>query len=257
MSFHNFRTSAQYRAGGSSDKKFVSGPDLSSLLVDLKAWYDFEPGFIATDSVSGGTNNLTDNSTTGTVQSVAGVGSTGGAAGFTAANTQMLSRASTPDLSLPGTSQDFTICAWVFFTNISDFRIIMVKGATIGVGSSEYELILQSGTGLRFFWGNLVSPVFATGTASPALNTWFFVVGWNDTGEGLAKIQVDNGTPDTVANAATIVGTDDFSIGRQTSGTGTPMDGRIDSVAKWNRVLTDEERTLLYNDGLGLQFSDL
>jgi len=48
-----------------------------------------------------------------------------------------------------------------------------------------------------------------------------------------------------------------FNIGSHDDGAGTEWNGLIDEVAIWDRQLTSDERTELYNSGSGLTYGDL
>src|SRR5690606_32279050 len=93
-----------------------------------------------------------------------------------------------------------------------------------------------------------------------ALSTgqWHFIVGWFDAAAGRAFVEVDdNGTvgQSSAGNTLQAASTAAFQIGaRQYVGSRAPWNGRIQRVGFWKRVLTDDERTALYNAGAGLDY---
>ena len=92
--------------------------------------------------------------------------------------------------------------------------------------------------------------VAVTATTFGALkaNTWYFVNTWHDSVNNIVGIAV-NGISTTSAHTYGVRGAaHPFVIGGyETTGT---MNGRIDEVAMWKRVLTADERQRLYEDGL-------
>ena len=197
------------------------------------------------DSV--GSNDLTDNNTV-----TYDTGKVGNAGQFTRATTEYLSRADNADLSVGDI--DFTFAGWVYFDSVAANRVILSKAA---VGAIEYGIWTEFGAGvekIRFIKGvgavNVV--VDADVPCPPPVDTWHFVVVWHDATDNEIAIQVDNGT---IYTTATVTGVSDggaaFQIGGWT-GIGEYMDGRIDEVGFWKKVLTVAERTRLYNGGAGL-----
>lgn len=86
---------------------------------------------------------------------------------------------------------------------------------------------------------------------------FYFVVGWYDGSDNSVNIQVDNGAVNTNSSGPSSL---HASTHRLELGNIEPfqiLDGVIDQVFYYNRVLTQAERTFLYNDGNGRSFAEL
>jgi hypothetical protein len=92
---------------------------------------------------------------------------------------------------------------------------------------------------------------------SPSLSTWYFVVCWHNQAAATINICVNDGAVDSAARTAAIsdtaagfiIGADGFNT------TNAPVDGRIDEVGFWKRVLSAAEITELYNSGSGRNYA--
>lgn len=202
------------------------------------------------DSVTASGNDLTDNNT---VTSATGVISNG--AFYVAANSEYLSRADNASLSL-GADSAFTVSAWVKLVSYN--RPIVTKRAGVGA-ATEYMLNQGLGGGGVFNMvvgdnnGHFGSALGSTG-GIPNLNQLYFVVGWHDPATDVVGIAVNGGAADTVSYATgTFDGGGEFRLGGDQGGSSL-MDGLIDEVGFWGRVLTAQERTDLYNSGAGLTY---
>jgi type II secretory pathway pseudopilin PulG len=213
----------------------------------LVGWWrlDEESG---TRNDSAGTNHLTDNNTV-----TQAAGKVGNAAQFTRTNSEYLSIADNPALSTGDI--DFTICAWAYFDSIGAGlnRSIAAKWGPGGNGEQlEYALIYAvTPNRLRFSVSNGGAPIYSVAADSlgvPATNTWYFVCGWHDAFANTINIMVDNGSVDSTSHT---VGVQDttyaFAIGRTGEYNGDYMDGRIDEVRIYKRVLTAAEIEAIYN----------
>lgn len=219
----------------------VEAKPLSDLTTDLVAyWHLDEASGTRYDAIS--TNDLTDHNTVGQ-----NTGKIDQAAEFEDGNNERLTIADNAALS--GGDVDFTIAAWVYITtNENDF----VLGKFGAAGDREYRIRYIDTT------GNLIWHVSADCTnfdqidtnTSISLNAWNYVIAWHDATNNEISIQLNNGTVETTAHSGGICdGSEDFSL--STSGT-NGIDGRLDEVAVWRRLLTSQERTDLYNNGDGL-----
>lgn len=188
-------------------------------------------------------------------------------------------RASNQYLSISNTKLSFTaavtICAWVNLASQAAGATYGIAGrqTTTNATSLEYGLqYVQSAN--RFSWKARVTGTLASVTANtfgaPSTSTWYFVVGIFDgsisSGVAAMKMSVNAGTFDTAnTNASPVLnnpGTAPFLIGSEVNGTGTEvasfaLDGAIDAVGVWNRVLTSDEISRLYANGNGRQQPNL
>lgn len=185
---------------------------------------------------SHGTNDLTDNNTVGSA-----TGKVGNAADFIYANTESLTKSDNSDLSVGDI--DFTICAWVKFDQL-------LSRATTYIATKDDDWRLY-GTwdGAILFSVTAPSEATTSATATSISNSvWYFVVAWHDSVNNEIGISINNGTPITTSWSNGIRDSNfDFKIGHT-------MDGLIDEVGFWKRVLTSAERAALYNNGIGLSY---
>lgn len=156
---------------------------------------------------------------------------------------------------------DFTIGAWCYLTTLANETFVAKWSLTNNV--REYLLYYNAGDHApanRFSFG--VSPNGTTGTTFvdattfgvPSIATWYYVVAWHDSVANTLNIQVNNGGVNSVAySAGVFAGSAPFEIGRLHTST-YYLNGRVDEVGLWKRVLTAPERTALYNSGAGLTY---
>lgn len=214
----------------------------SPLLTSLIAhWRLDESSGIRADSHAG-----LDLSDINTVGSAAGKLNT--AASFVAANDECLSRADDPSLSVG--NLDFTIAGWVWFDAITSAGLAGKWSA----GSLEY-IVYCDGTNLRFYVSsNGTNAFFANNTQALSTSTWYFFVAWHDAAADTINLSVNNNTAASTAHSAGVHdGSATFHLAQNEEGL-TFLNGRLDSVSIWKRVLTAAERTQLYNSGSGLDY---
>ena len=87
-----------------------------------------------------------------------------------------------------------------------------------------------------------------------AINTWYFYVAWHDANANTINLSINNNTPATTAYSSGVHDGDaPFFLGLNEEGI-TYLNGRLDSVSIWKRLLTANEKTQLYNAGSGLDY---
>lgn len=228
----------------------MSNPGIAGLV----AWWRLNESSGARADAHGG-NALTDNNT---VAAAAGVH--GQAADFEADNSEYLSRADNAALSLGDI--DATLGAWARLESKGATRTLFSKFESSG-NQREYRLIYDSALD-RFVWsvssdgtsGGEVT-VRADALGSPATNTWYFLIVWHDAAGNQLGIQANNGAGNTAGHSAGIFnGTAAFRIGAA-GGPSQFMDGRVDEVFLYKRLLTTDERTWLYSSGAGRHYLDV
>ena len=155
-------------------------------------------------------------------------------------------------------SADFSMAGWVFsndLTNKQEFAGVygsapnrshkVYKAATAG-GVLEF-LVSRDGTN-----GSTLSSSYA-----PTVSTWTFWYVQHVDGATIG-IRVGSGSTlnaiETQAHTTGVYGasTSDFSLGAVE--TPNRLNGRVDEVGFWNRVLTDAEQVELFNNGVGLAY---
>ena len=175
-------------------------------------------------------------------------GKLGNAAGFEAASEQSLGVGDNAALSMGNI--DFTIAGWVRFDSLAGAGLL---GKWAG-GSLEY-LVLFDGTNVRFHVSNdATNNVSVVNSASILANTWYFFVAWHDAASDTINLSINNNAAASSAHTTGVHnGGASLYLGRNEEGA-TYLNGRLDSVSIWKRLLTAAERTQLYNSGNGLDY---
>ncbi|MBU0999774.1 fibronectin type III domain-containing protein [Patescibacteria group bacterium] len=239
-----------FMLNGNADSDGWNAEGTPGLLENIKAYWKLEEASgERSDAI--GSNNLTDNNT---VTNDTGI--LGNAAKFVAANSEYLSITDNADLSFG--DEDFTITAWVNIDNLGNNSIATKH--TNG-GAREYALWYNVLSANRFSFGvsdngsTNWTEIAANNLGQPVADTWYFIVAWHDSVNNTLNIQVNNGTIDSTAYSTGVFdGASNFLVGAWGStGASSLMDGFIDSVGVWNRVLTSTERAALYNSANGLE----
>lgn len=176
-------------------------------------------------------------------------GKIGNAIQLIAASSQYVSRASNATLTMG--SSDFTIQAWVYLDTATGVHSAVAKGDASAANSYEYLLhAYHSGLGGAAAFGisDGSDHTFVT-TASVSPSAWHHILAWSDHTAGKIFIELDGVQASTNNSRNPISSGQAFNIGRSTGG--HYLDGRIDEVAIWKRILTSGERAQLYNSGNG------
>jgi hypothetical protein len=180
---------------------------------------------------------------------------TGGAAGFTAASSQVLTHADSATL---GTGDiDFTIAAWVRLSATATSQTVAGK-----TGANLLEWLLRYDTtasNFRFFLSSDGSSAAGTVDATNfagSFTAWNFVVAWHDSVNNFTNIAVNAVAANQTAYAAgTTRRAGAFDLGGRSLQATNFLGGQLDGVCFWKRVLTAGERTTLYNAGQGLSYA--
>lgn len=193
-------------------------------------------------------NDPTTRSETGLVGSAPG--KLGNAAAFSSANGVSLFIKNNADLSVGDV--DFTIAAWVYLDTTKDNQVFVYKRFP-----KEYYLGYTGGTTKKIkftVYDSLDRHVlYAESFGAPSPRAWFFLVAWHDATANTLNIQINNGPVDeTPHSSGANSGTGALYLGG--SRNGWYLDGRIDGVGFWKRVLSPAERSRLYNGGKGLDY---
>lgn len=185
----------------------------------------------------------------------------GNAVEFASDGTSRLYAASNSLLQLA--SRPFTIAVWVKFDSLTDSPVILSKTDADPVTAQfrlEYDSFTQA---ITFRVGNAIlsNGTFAFNSTTPPLGVWHFILAWLDAEDGFLHIRMNNSNYDNVSTNMMVgggmaVNISNFTIGSDPDGS-HPLDGAVDSVAVWGRVLTRTEQMLLFNRGRGANFCAL
>jgi hypothetical protein len=145
---------------------------------------------------------------------------------------------------------DFTIAAW-FWLDVSQSQTVIEKND--GAGGIEYTIVINAANQCGIL---LVPPGGVTYIELPTgatLNAWHFVVVQHNATTHTLTISCDNGvgSSSSVAGKPPYAGTGALTIGAGIGG-GYGLDGIIDEVGIWKRVLSAGEIATLYNSGAGI-----
>lgn len=200
-----------------------------------------------------GSNTMTNNNTVTT-----DTGKQGTASQFTAANSEYLSIADNASVSITG---DLTIGMWVYLDSaITGWQPFIAKDS--GQPNRSYAFALREviGDNYEVFMStdgnNDCSNNYrvATGiTFSTA--TWYHIVMSYDSSAGTVACYRDGVLDATITSTSTGLfdSAADFQLGGYT-GNSVYMDGRLNQVCLWSKLITADEVTDLYNSGTGIPY---
>lgn len=226
----------------------------STLPTGLVSYWELEEeSGTRIDSTATG-NDLTDNNTV-----LFGTGKQGNAADFELANSEYLSitDGSQTGLDLSG---DLSFAFWFNFESIPAFGIqeFISKWDS---GQRAYQFYYSDSPGLIKFLLNSTTPTEDQYTFSwePSTATWYYLILTWDASASEAKFYVNNtqqggtqtGTETNIRNT-----TSAFNLGHRSSGSGY-VDGLMDEMGIWSKVLTTDEISDLYNSGAGIPYEEV
>lgn len=211
----------------------------SSLLTGLVSYYKLDEGS-GTRIDSHGSNNLVDSGSTPNI-----VGIQGNAASFS--NSTYLSSSST-DFRFG--DEDFTIAGWIR-RNASTF---IAFGRYSTTGQKCYGLRVVNGVARFYVTDNGSTDVFVETASGIAFADWAFVAMWHDSVNDTISVQLNDDVPVSVTHTTGVfAGTVAFTVGAGTGGDQS-ANADMDEIGIWNRVLTTQERTDVYNSGAGATY---
>jgi hypothetical protein len=149
----------------------------------------------------------------------------------------------------------FTVSAWVY-TSSTTIQTYFSKLLNF----YGYELTINFGTGIRFYIKGSNGGSIDLSINGQSENVWQNIVFTYDgsrTALGVngyvnGVLRTKNITSNNLSSSSVIAQSAQIS-GR--AGVSQPFNGIIDEIGIWNKVLTEEEVTELYNSGSGLQYS--
>lgn len=207
-------------------------------------------------------SNLVDSfgSNTLTAVSSPGVstGKIGGARNFN--GSQYFYAADNASLSVGGLTS-WSASMWVKFASISGYHCIIAK-CNSGGGDVEFEFrYANANSRFQFIVTNDGSTgqfVEANSFGAASTGVWYFVVIEHNAVTHKLTIQVNNGAIDEAAahSSGGYDSTNAMTVGSRTS-LGIPFYGDIDQIIFRKRIVPAAERSLLYNNGNGMTFTNL
>ncbi len=148
---------------------------------------------------------------------------------------------------------DFTISQWVYFNTVTNFEFLYNKSSNL-VAGQEFAVFVN--TRLAFFVRD------PAGNASEVLSSaaiptgqWLHVVAWHDSVANEIGLQINNASAFIQAHSTGVrTGTQEVELGARKSQNLFRLNGLLDEVGFWKRMLTPAERAALYNSGNGLSY---
>jgi hypothetical protein len=193
-------------------------------------------------------NHLTNNNSVSRV-----AGKVGQAASFVAASSQYFSKASTASLQItPATG--LTMGGWVYPLDRSAVYMMVSKDDNSG-SAREYALGVNTDGSItaQVFNGATSTSTLAGVAGAIAINTWSLVLVWWDPADAKLHGTVNNGTVSISGTTGTpAVSGASLRLGAR----GNPsllLNGNLDQIGVWPRLLSAAERAYLYAGGNGRQ----
>lgn len=204
-----------------------------------------------------GSNTLTDNNTV-----TSGTGKIDTAADFERTNSERLTIADASQTGLDFTG-DFSASVWVNLEaaldgTLIEYNLISKYRPTGNQRSYSFNYTWNGGTPRLQFVSSTNGAGASVGSANVTLSaaTWYHLVFIYTASAGSVEFFVDGSSigSDTALGTSIFNGTADFEIGAQNAA--FFVDGLIDEVAVWSRVITSDEVAEIYNSGAGKSYDD-
>ena len=149
----------------------------------------------------------------------------------------------------------YTVAGWYKINNTAAaFQVLAQKGDA-SVNTLEWGIYYQKSNNtinLEMSSNGQVSGYSTLSTGWTPNGTYVFIVlKWDGT---TLSFSANNGTAATVSKSAFFAGTANLYFGNNYTLTTYPLDGGVDEIGVWNRSLSVEEISTLYNSGNGLGY---
>lgn len=217
----------------------------ASLLDGLVSWWTFDEAS-GNRADSHGSNTLIQS---GTVPSTTGLHGNGIDALPSSAN--YLSCART---DFVGGNRDWTLVFWL--NNAAAIDQVFASCGNWGASNMDWYVFLENADQKIYFFtsnGSVYSQVVTSTLVGPG---WNMIIVWHDSSAGSINVQKNTVvSTNSSINTPTSQGKGSFLVGK--ASLGFENKSNMDEMAFWSRVLSSDERTLLYNAGAGLTYSDL
>jgi hypothetical protein len=218
----------------------------------VASWRLEETSGVRVDATGRSANALSDINTV-----TSATGKTGTAAQFTRANSEYLSCVSNSDLVMGDI--DCTFAAWVYLDSKPASTAMAILGKwNNDIVPSDVEYTLFYNTGIdrfKFTVNDYAAEVVANNFGAATTGQWNLVIAWHDSVANTLNIQVNNGTVNSTSYSGGIPQrSNPFRLGADAF-PNFWLDGRLDSVIIWKRVLSSGDRTAVWNGGAGIEFT--
>ena len=158
----------------------------------------------------------------------------------------LISNATSPGLQPQDV--DYTVAGWIRLVSLGNNAAAF---SNYDLASAGHALWIPPGE------TNLYYSVAGTNliTFSPTLATWYHFVCYHDATGNIIGVRINDTTDYTIAHTTGIAsGTEPFLLHNYSATGAFSIDGALDEVGVWNRLLTPAEITELYNGGNGIGY---
>lgn len=250
----------------------VPEADGTGILTGLVSWYDmFEASGGDRIDLQSGNNNLSETGAGAPIDQGSGlpaIAKTTAHADFSSNPSPVEFLEKTSPVGMNNGAGSFTVCGFFEFDpKEGDFQGLISRWLAAG---NQRQFMLYINSGPSATWQMNVN-VDGTGpgtsaavaaenfTAAPVGNSITrFAIGWYDGSDNTVNIQLSNGPVVSAAGPASIfTATQAFQVGHTNNVVTQPLVGGTAFVGYWNRVLTQLQRTFLYNFFGGQTFASL
>lgn len=155
-------------------------------------------------------------------------------------------------------TNDCTVSAWVNLSSLITTEPHSIMGKYTG-SAPQWYLRVDNNEKVSLYWRSSGEAIYAVSSSALSTGTWYHVVCTMDR-SGYATIYINGSADGTPLDISAYVSdnmdnTLDFVLGgRIYNGDTFSMDGLLDEVGIWYRVLTPAEITYLYNSGNGVGY---
>ena len=180
-----------------------------------------------------------------------------GAVQFTAADKSHLTITEAAQTGLCPTTGNFSLSFWVYPDDLNDCTLIS-KGSASASGAPGYVIRLATSGKVAVLCSDNTTRVSSTSSSALTQSAWNHVtVTFDRAGNATTYINtISKATVDISARSGDWTNASAFFVGSEGSA-GTFLNGRIDSLGLWSKVLSTAEIASLYNSGRGQTYSDL
>lgn len=229
-----------------------------SLKTGLVAYWKMdEASGNRSDSVA--SHTMTDNNT---VASIAGKISNAG--DFTPANSEFLNASDHADFDF---TTAFTLQTWINIDNLTTDIAIATKWDHNTQESWAFQSDSTNSDEIKMFIADALNDGGAnnvrTTNANLLVDTWYHIITIYDGSQGVSdRVKFYRNTTQLTTSVTGTIATSlqnstaDVRLGKFGGTLDRYFDGLIDEVGLWNRVLTSNEISQLYNSGNGLSFDN-
>jgi hypothetical protein len=150
----------------------------------------------------------------------------------------------------------FSIACWVKFDTLNAGVYIIFQGRTSN-NDLSYQLTNSGDANNREFRFGIISVagdgVNITDNIRRSTGTWYYIVAWYDSGSGQLGLSVNNSS---VTTSTGVVTPRSDGVGASFVASSGFLDGQLDEMGVWSRVLDSTEMANLYNSGSGLSYDE-